>query len=141
MTRTPRALTIAQPWASLILAHGVTVVNRTWSTRYRGPLVIHAGNGWDQAGALAAADLGARHLLEPGDVPRGYLGVVHLSGCHPARLCCHPHGQQTAPPGKTMHHWTLTNPHPFDRPVLGRGSRGLYTPPATVLAHLEGGTP
>lgn len=38
-----KALTIRQPWASLI-AHGVkTIETRSWSTKYRGPLAIHAG--------------------------------------------------------------------------------------------------
>lgn len=38
-----KALTIRQPWASLI-AHGVkTIETRSWSTEYRGPLAIHAG--------------------------------------------------------------------------------------------------
>lgn len=38
-----KALTISQPYASLI-AHGEKwVENRTWPTSYRGPLAIHAG--------------------------------------------------------------------------------------------------
>lgn len=42
-----KALTIRQPWASLI-AHGVkTIETRSWSTKYRGPLAIHAGHRWD----------------------------------------------------------------------------------------------
>lgn len=42
-----KALTIRQPWASLI-AHGVkTIETRSWSTEYRGPLAIHAGHRWD----------------------------------------------------------------------------------------------
>ena len=38
-----RALTIRQPWASLIALGVKTIGTRSWSTRYRGPLVIHAG--------------------------------------------------------------------------------------------------
>lgn len=38
-----RALTIRQPWASLIAAGVKTLETRSWSTRYRGPLLIHAG--------------------------------------------------------------------------------------------------
>lgn len=37
-----KALTIKQPWASLIV-HGIKdIENRTWRTDYRGPLLIHA---------------------------------------------------------------------------------------------------
>lgn len=42
-----KTLTLAQPHASL-LAFGVThVATRPWSTAYRGPLAIHAGNRYD----------------------------------------------------------------------------------------------
>lgn len=40
-----KALTISQPFASMI-ADGVKwIENRTWPTVYRGPLAIHAGKG------------------------------------------------------------------------------------------------
>lgn len=42
-----KALTIRQPWASLIAAGVKTIETRSWSTRYRGPLAIHAGRRWD----------------------------------------------------------------------------------------------
>ena len=38
-----KALTIMQPWAELIASGEKRVENRTWRTRYRGPLAIHAG--------------------------------------------------------------------------------------------------
>jgi len=42
-----RALTIRQPWASLIALGVKTIETRGWSTAYRGPLVIHAGKSTD----------------------------------------------------------------------------------------------
>lgn len=48
-----KALTIRQPWASLI-AHGVkTIETRSWRTHYRGPLAIHAGATPIGTGALS----------------------------------------------------------------------------------------
>jgi activating signal cointegrator 1 len=38
-----RTLTVKQPWASLITAGVKTIETRSWSTKYRGPLAIHAG--------------------------------------------------------------------------------------------------
>lgn len=38
-----KALTIRQPWASLIGLGVKTIETRSWTTRYRGPLAIHAG--------------------------------------------------------------------------------------------------
>ena len=42
-TPTVKVLSIRQPWAWLILTGHKTIENRGWSTRYRGPLYIHAG--------------------------------------------------------------------------------------------------
>ncbi len=36
------AISIRQPWAHAIVHMGKRVENRTWSTRYRGPIYIHA---------------------------------------------------------------------------------------------------
>lgn len=38
-----KALTLWQPWASLVALGIKTIETRSWGTRYRGPLVIHAG--------------------------------------------------------------------------------------------------
>src|SRR5258707_9619527 len=37
-----KALSIRQPWAWLIVTGHKDVENRTWTTKYRGPLLIHA---------------------------------------------------------------------------------------------------
>lgn len=39
------ALSIRQPWAWAILTLGKDIENRTWRTRHRGPLLIHASAG------------------------------------------------------------------------------------------------
>lgn len=38
-----KALTLHQPWASLIAVGLKTVETRSWSTKHRGPIAIHAG--------------------------------------------------------------------------------------------------
>jgi hypothetical protein len=44
-----KVLTVRQPWASLIVAGIKNVENRSWRTKYRGKLGIHAGShvDWD----------------------------------------------------------------------------------------------
>lgn len=37
-----KALSLRQPWASMIADGRKTIETRTWRTRYRGPLAIHA---------------------------------------------------------------------------------------------------
>ena len=41
-----RALTMTQPWAMLVALGENTIETRSWSTRYRGPLAIHAAKGF-----------------------------------------------------------------------------------------------
>ncbi len=38
-----KALTVHQPWAWAIIHAGKDIENRTWATKHRGPLAIHAG--------------------------------------------------------------------------------------------------
>ncbi|WP_321865680.1 ASCH domain-containing protein [Paraburkholderia tropica] len=40
-----KALSIRQPWAWLIANGHKDIENRTWSTKFRGPVLIHAGKG------------------------------------------------------------------------------------------------
>jgi len=52
-----KALAIRQPWAYL-LAHGIKKVeNRTWNTKYRGPVLIHASKAIKQADYDAALSI------------------------------------------------------------------------------------
>ena len=43
-----KALSIKQPWAWLIVNGFKDVENRTWRTKYRGPLLIHASKAKDE---------------------------------------------------------------------------------------------
>jgi hypothetical protein len=88
-----KALTIRQPWASLI-AHGVkTIETRSWSTKHRGPIAIHAGTvvpadglsvgRWSvyrQVDGVRALDRsGEWHPLPLGAV----VAIVELDDCRP----------------------------------------------------------
>ena len=82
-----RALTIKQPWASLLVAGIKTVENRSWTTAHRGPLAIHAGAARERNAAQMIVDCLGRDLT-PGErawwmldaeLPQGQvLGVVDL---------------------------------------------------------------
>lgn len=43
-----KALTLTQPWASLVAVGAKRIETRSWSTSYRGPLLIHAARGFPQ---------------------------------------------------------------------------------------------
>ena len=42
-----KAISIRQPWAWLIVHGYKDVENRTWATKHRGPILIHAGKTLD----------------------------------------------------------------------------------------------
>jgi hypothetical protein len=41
-----KALTLTQPWATLVAIGAKTIETRSWPTSYRGPLAIHAAKGY-----------------------------------------------------------------------------------------------
>jgi hypothetical protein len=43
------ALSVSQPWAWLLASGLKTIENRSWITRYRGPLLLHTGKSVDRA--------------------------------------------------------------------------------------------
>lgn len=82
------ALSIRQPWAWLILHAGKDIENRTWPTRFRGRVLIHASKGMtrdEYAMAWQFADsVRDQHIelppfesLERG----GIVGEVEIVGC------------------------------------------------------------
>lgn len=115
-----KALTIRQPWASLIVAGIKDVENRSWPTSHRGLLYVHAGSAVDRE-AMALHG----HLLEP-TLPSGaIIGTVELINCVRAA------DSRWAEPGQW--HWLLADPQQLPVPVPCRGALGLWRPPADVL--------
>lgn len=81
------ALSIRQPWAWLIMHAGKDIENRSWPTRYRGRVLIHASKGMAQvdydnaAFTLNSIDrltlLPAKHELQRG----GIVGEALIVDC------------------------------------------------------------
>lgn len=44
-----KALTLTQPWATLVAIGAKKIETRSWNTQYRGPLAIHAAKGYPGA--------------------------------------------------------------------------------------------
>lgn len=96
-----KALSIRQPWASLIVNVGKDIENRDWPTRHRGRILIHAAKGMthyehDSAIDFAVRAIRAGHrdssatkevtLRDLGfafdDLPRGgFIGSVEIVDC------------------------------------------------------------
>ena len=71
-----KVLTIKQPWATLIMQGDKRFEFRSWQTKYRGELLIHAGKGIDKEAVKRLA----KYL--PENLPSGkILGKVKLVDC------------------------------------------------------------
>ncbi len=71
-----KALTIKQPWASLIMGGYKRFEFRSWKTNYRGSLLIHAGKGVDKEAIIRLK----KYL--PDKLPQGkILGKVNIVDC------------------------------------------------------------
>lgn len=73
-----KALSIRQPWAWLIIAGHKDIENRSWDTKYRGPVLVHAGRAW----ARMSIDEIEKHyrlkIPRPNLMRGGIIGVVDL---------------------------------------------------------------
>ena len=81
------ALSIRQPWASLILKAGKDIENRCWPTKFRGRILIHAAKGCtrkelEDALDFAEAASGTRYTVDLKTIPRGgIVGSVEIVDC------------------------------------------------------------
>jgi ASCH domain len=57
-----KIISIRQPWAGLIVSGLKDVENRTWPTRYRGPILIHASQRPDE---ISREDIERRFGVSP----------------------------------------------------------------------------
>jgi len=108
------------------------VENRRWSTRYRGPLLIHAGKSreWLEVEEDDRADWPSRYgiAFPPAQelVFGALLGVVELVGVgefNPG---------DADPFASGPYCWYLRNPRAFAEPVPYRGRQMLFDVPAEV---------
>lgn len=128
-------LTLRRPWASLLLVpetlSGKTIENRTWSTDYRGPVLIYGGTRIDDAGVAAAKRAGLN--AEWHTRQQGWLGGAVLVDVHRSRGCCRPWGQPKVRADVPVYHWVFTHPHRLTDRTWGRGFVGLRPTSWSVL--------
>ena len=111
--RPVKALTVRQPWASLIVAGIKDVENRPRQIRYRGKLAIHAGLKVDDEG-MEMYGHSLRVSLPLGAV----IGSVDVVDCI---------SDSDSPWALSdCYHWILANPRPLKRPVPATGKLGLW---------------
>ena len=142
-----KVLSVKQPWASLIF-HGKDIENRTWYTKYRGEVLIHASAKSagipselltnDQFESLRfhpESDLSLTELMSGRYITSAIIGKVTIVDCvinHPSIWA-----EKTKPIDfdehlfpiyhKPIYNWVLENPVLFDEPILNvKGKLNLW---------------
>ncbi len=141
MTDAPRAITLWQPWASLIALHLKRFETRSWAPTYRGPLLIHAGKGIDRA---FTAELLNEGILDEELPQSAILCAVDLMECYrtdglmlPADLPPNERRYGDYSPGRWA--WQLGNLRVLPEPVEAKGALGLWLPDSETMAAVNRG--
>lgn len=125
-----KALSIREPWATLIMRYSKRCENRSWPTSYRGPLVICASktidkfseDDWEHwvwmQGFDADDDLPDLHQLSKEIQPGKALGIVDLIGCDRDRLT---HWDDDG-----QWHFRLARREVFLNPIPVNGRLGIF---------------
>lgn len=121
-----KAITIKQPWASLIV-HGIKdIENRNWRTNFRGRVLIHSSAKGDIAkfGCLQPSQREKVLYTSIGcvnfnDLPFGsIIGSVEIIDCvqnHPSIWA-----------DKGVYNWVLANPVLFKKPIPAKGKLSFW---------------
>lgn len=122
-----KTISIRQPWASLIVAGVKAIENRSRPTRYRGRVLIHAGQTIDRDGMAVVNEA----MSEVGSIPSvGDWPTGAIIGCATIVDCVTESEDEffEGPFG-----YVLAGAVEFDRAIPARGQLGLYeTPHITV---------
>ena len=122
-----KALTIKQPWATLIMQGDKRFEFRSWRTHYRGDLLIHAGKGIDKEAMKRLA----KYL--PSELPTGkILGKVKLVDCvkmspeFKELLLKENSDIYTKSSFSENYGWKLDNVEVFSKPIDAKGKLSLW---------------
>jgi hypothetical protein len=149
-----KALTVRQPWATLLVTGRKRIETRSRDTKHRGPLVIHAGTAMpcrigqrvtfgeyeverDRSGLLMrSGSLGWPYRLPLGAI----VGVVNVIYTRPTdSLECAPGDDERTlgdySPGRFA--WYTDSLARRIRPVSWKGALGLWTVPDEAVAALR----
>src|SRR5262245_57921137 len=141
-----KCLSLIQPWATLVILGVKRNDTRSWRTRYRGRVFIHASRQFPERFRALCSVEPYRSVLRQGafyhsaDLPTGALiGTVELVDCLPADEaadCLADVGHCRPEHWK----WQLDRPIALPQPIPYRGRLGLFDAPEIDVDATEGET-
>jgi ASCH domain len=122
-----KIISIREPWASLIVLGHKDVENRTWMTKYRGPVLVHASQRADD---VSVDDIAKRFGVRLSDDLKlgGIVGITEIVDCvrsHSSKWCAAGH-----------YAFVLANSRPLPF-VQWRGALSLRDAPSELLVMLN----
>lgn len=141
-----KAISLWQPWASLVVLGEKKIETRSWDTAYRGPLLIHAAKRQNLSelkmlfdcpvfsGALKMSYHDAIAKLPYGCII-GKVDLVQTETSETIKGSGMLSGQEAVfgnyDDGR--YGWELDNPVLFDHPVGYKGSQGFFEVPCEII--------
>jgi hypothetical protein len=133
-----KAISLLQPWASLVVMGYKKFETRSWNTQYRGRLLIHASARRDATGkSLCTVNeffnariggLTGFYGLPLGAIIGEVTLVSTLRTERPFLLSDEEHAFGDYSPGRWM--WELSDPLCYDKPIPWKGGLSLWEYPA-----------
>ena len=137
-----KTITIKQPWAWLIIEGVKDIENRTWPTKFRGRVLIHAAaKPWiwqalleylTPAMKLVFYKCGASHAWLDSLTKSKIIGSIEIIDCvinHPgiwAEKCEPIYKFGTEKIVQATYNWDLTNPIKFPEPIPAKGKLSFW---------------
>ena len=133
-----KAISLWQPWATLIAVGVKRLETRSWDSRYQGELAIHAAKRWTADEQDLIQESPFREALQGHRMPRGAIvAVVRLTGCL-RTTDCQPSYPECAfgnyAAGRFA--WVLEHVRTIE-PVPCRGRQSLWEVPEDVEARIR----
>lgn len=129
-----KAISLTQPWATLVAVGAKCIETRSWQTSYHGKIMIHAARSFPAWAIRLCLDEPFLSVLvwagyrSPDELPRGFIiasaELVRIERITPANLPAEPElsfGDYT--PGRFA--WYLEDVKPVS-PIAAKGALGLW---------------
>lgn len=134
-----KVISLLQPWATLVVIGAKQIETRSWNTKYRGPLLIHASSRISkETKELTLTEPFATALRELQELPLGcIIGSVNLTSTSQSEYF-----SRIGPTGRTpnwerekhfgdfspgRYGWLLADPLAFSNHFHCRGALGIWT--------------
>jgi hypothetical protein len=123
-----KTITVKQPWASLIVEGIKNIENRTWKTKFRGRILIHAGKNcafdYLMPDGKIISDTTDKLGWHYDNIPHGsIIGSVEIVDCviNHESIWAEKNDPILLPEGmvfiKPIYNWVLENPIKFEHPI------------------------